>query len=166
MRIFEAVVTGIPERAGKPVAGGSAAEMREAFRQLDLLLKEAGVDRNAICTARLYLQDVRAEISGVNVVWKEYFGSHPVVRRAYGVELQSGMRVEGPFTAEVPQRPAAPRLAGRLAPHRTAISAACRRRWPNCACAARIRNRFSFAKLVLVFSDASIVRHYLQARPP
>jgi hypothetical protein len=35
-------------------------------------------------------------------VWKEYFGTHPVVRRAYGVELQSGMRIEAAFTAEVP----------------------------------------------------------------
>ena len=99
--IFEAVVTGIPDGSSRPVPGGAAAEMREAFRQLDLLLKEAGVDRNAICTARLYLQDVLADIAEVNVVWKEYFGSHPVVRRAYGVTLQSGMRVEAAFTAEV-----------------------------------------------------------------
>src|SRR5436190_24133982 len=97
-KIFEAVVTGIPDGQNKPVAGGAGAEMREAFRQLDLLLKEAGVDRTAICTARLYLQDVRAEVGAVNVVWKEYFGNHPVVRRAYGVELQSGMRIEAAFT--------------------------------------------------------------------
>lgn len=101
-RTFEAVVTGIPDGHSKPVAGGAAAEMREAFRQLDLLLKEAGIDRRAICTARLYLQDVRGEIADVNVVWKEYFGNHPVVRRAYGVELQAGMRIEAAFTAEVP----------------------------------------------------------------
>ena len=69
---------------------------------LDLLLAEAGVDRFAICTARLYLQDVRGEIGAVNAVWKEYFGSHPVCRRAYGVELQTGMRVEAAFTAEIP----------------------------------------------------------------
>ena len=101
-RVFEAVVTGIPDGESKPVPGGAAAEMREIFRQLDILLAAAGVDRNAVCTARLYLQDVRAEIASVNVVWKEYFGEHPVVRRAYGVELQSGMRVEAAFTAELP----------------------------------------------------------------
>lgn len=100
-RVFEAVVTGIPDGAPGPVEGGAAAEMREAFRQLDLLLAEAGVDRFAVCTARLYLQDVRADIGAVNEVWKEYFGSHPVCRRAYGVELQAGMRVEAAFTAEV-----------------------------------------------------------------
>jgi hypothetical protein len=29
-------------------------------------------------------------------------GTHPVVRRAYGVTLQAGMRVEAAFTAEIP----------------------------------------------------------------
>lgn len=101
-RVFEAVVTGIPDGSRAPVPGGAGAEMREAFRQLDLLLKEAGIDRSAICTARLYLHDVLADIKAVNVVWKEYFGTHPVVRRAYGVTLQSGMRVEAAFTAELP----------------------------------------------------------------
>jgi 2-iminobutanoate/2-iminopropanoate deaminase len=101
-RTFEAVVTGIPDGHARPVPGGAGAEMREAFRQLDFLLAEAGVDRRAICTARLYLADVLTDIAAVNGVWKEYFGSHPVVRRAYGVTLQSGMRVEAAFTAEVP----------------------------------------------------------------
>ena len=101
-RVFEAVVTGIPDGESRPVAGGAAAEMRECFRQLDLLLESAGVDRFAICPARLYLQDVLGEICEVNTVWKEYFGKHPVVRRAYGVQLQSGMRVEAAFTAELP----------------------------------------------------------------
>ncbi len=100
-RVFEAVVTGIPDGASRPVEGGAGAEMRECFRQLDLLLAEAGVDRYAVCTARLYLQDVVGEIGEVNRVWKEYFGSHPVVRRAYGVQLQAGMRVEAAFTAEL-----------------------------------------------------------------
>ena len=101
-RVFEAVVTGIPDGSHAPVSGGAAAEMREALRQLDLLLGLAGIDRLAICTARLYLQDVHADIAAVNEVWKEYFGSHPVCRRAYGVELQAGMRVEAAFTAELP----------------------------------------------------------------
>jgi enamine deaminase RidA (YjgF/YER057c/UK114 family) len=101
-RMLEAVVTGIPDGARTPVPGGAGAEMREAFRQLDLLLADAGVDRFAICTARLYLHDVLADIAAVNAAWKDYFGTHPVVRRAYGVTLQSGMRVEAAFTAELP----------------------------------------------------------------
>jgi enamine deaminase RidA (YjgF/YER057c/UK114 family) len=101
-RTFEAVVTGIPDGQSQPVPGGAAAEMREAFRQLDVLLQAAGVDRSALCTARLYLHDVLADIAEVNLVWKEYMGTHPVVRRAYGVTLQAGMRVEAAFTAEIP----------------------------------------------------------------
>lgn len=101
-RVFEAVVTGIPDGESRPVPGGAAAEMQECFRQLDILLAAAGVDRKAVCTARLYLADVLNEIAEVNIVWKQYFGSHPVVRRAYGVQLQSGMRVEAAFTAELP----------------------------------------------------------------
>lgn len=101
-RMFEAVVTGIPDGQREPVPGGAGAEMREAFRQLDLLLAEAGIDRKAICTARLYLHDVLADVAAVNVEWKAYFGSHPVVRRCYGVVLQSGMKVEAAFTAEMP----------------------------------------------------------------
>ncbi|MEX0670194.1 MAG: hypothetical protein WD060_07045 [Pirellulales bacterium] len=83
-KVFEAVITGIPDGSHAPVAGGAAAEMREAFRQIDLLLAEAGVDRFAICTARLSLQDVRGGIAAVNAVWKEYFGSHPICRRSIG----------------------------------------------------------------------------------
>ncbi len=101
-RVFEAVVTGIPDGHDRPVPGGPAAEMREAFRQLDALLAAAGIDRTAVCTARLYLADVLGDIGAVNIVWKEYFGTHPVVRRAYGVTLQAGMRVEAAFTAELP----------------------------------------------------------------
>jgi enamine deaminase RidA (YjgF/YER057c/UK114 family) len=101
-RVFEAVVTGIPDGQRTPVAGGAAAEMREAFRQLDVLLAQAGVDRRAVCTARLYLHDVLADVAEVNTVWKEYFADHPVVRRCYGVVLQAGMKVEAGFTAEIP----------------------------------------------------------------
>ncbi|MBZ2184939.1 MAG: RidA family protein [Bryobacter sp.] len=101
-RVFEAVVTCIPDGETQPVAGGAGAEMREIFRQLDLYLAAAGADRFAVCTARLYLADVLNDIAAVNAVWKEYFGQHPVVRRAYGVVLQSGMKVEAAFTAELP----------------------------------------------------------------
>lgn len=104
-RVFEAVVTGIPDGERQPVPGGTGAEMQEIFRQLDVLLAAAGIDRFAVCTARLYLQNVVADIGAVNVVWKEYFGQHPVVRRAYGVQLQSGMLVEAAFTAELETRP-------------------------------------------------------------
>ena len=85
--VMEAVLTGIPPGSNAPIAGGVGAEMREIFRQYDELLKEAGVDRTAVVSVRLYLQDVVRDIAEVNAIYREYFGSHPPNRRAYGVDL-------------------------------------------------------------------------------
>lgn len=101
-KVLETVLTGIPPGQDSPVEGGPAAEMREIFRQLDEILEEAGLDRTAICSARLYLAHVNRDIAEVNEVYKGYFGHHPPNRRAYGVELQKGMLVEAGFVAEFP----------------------------------------------------------------
>jgi 2-iminobutanoate/2-iminopropanoate deaminase len=101
-RLLEMVVTGIPDGADRPVPGGAAAEMREIFRQLDLLLAEVKLDRTHLASVRLYLQHVNRDIAAVNEVYREYFGSHPPCRRAYGVDLQAGMLVEAAFVAELP----------------------------------------------------------------
>jgi enamine deaminase RidA (YjgF/YER057c/UK114 family) len=99
-RTLETVLTGIPAGEKSPVPGGAAAELREIFRQLDEILAESGIQKTAIVSARLYLQDVLRDISEVNNAYKDYFGSHPPNRRAYGVNLQSGMLVEAAFVAE------------------------------------------------------------------
>ena len=96
-KMLETVLTGIPPTGDKPVAGGPGAEMSEIFRQL-----EVGLDKTAVCSARLYLQNVNQDIAAVNAVYQEYFGAHPPCRRAYGVDLQSGMLVEAGFVAEFP----------------------------------------------------------------
>lgn len=98
---FEAVLTGIRPGESKPVEGGVVAELEEIFRQLDELLAEAGVDRTAVASVRLYLADVLGDIAAVNEAYVEYFGSHPPNRRAYGVVLQSGMKIEAAFVAEL-----------------------------------------------------------------
>jgi 2-iminobutanoate/2-iminopropanoate deaminase len=102
-RVMEAVVTGIPDGSDKPIAGGAAEEMREIFRQLDVLLAAAGAVRESICSVRLYLADVNRDIAEVDAVYREYFGTHPPNRRAYGVTLQKGMLVEAAFVAELPE---------------------------------------------------------------
>jgi enamine deaminase RidA (YjgF/YER057c/UK114 family) len=102
-KIFEAVVTGIPDGSNSPVPGGAAAEMREIFKQLDSLLAQVGLNKNHICSARLYLQHVNRDIGEVNEVYKEYFGKHTPNRRGYGVDLQAGMLVEAAFVAEFPE---------------------------------------------------------------
>lgn len=100
-RVLETVITGIPRGAQAPIAGGVASEMREIFRQLDEVLAEAGIDKTAIASVRLYLQDVSRDIAAVNEVYREYFGAHSPNRRAYGVDLQVGMLVEAAFVAEI-----------------------------------------------------------------
>jgi 2-iminobutanoate/2-iminopropanoate deaminase len=99
---MEAVLTGIPPGSNIPVSGGAGAEMREIFRQYDELLREAGIDRTAVVSVRLYLQDVMRDIAEVNAIYREYFVGHPPNRRAYGVALQSGMLVEAAIVAELP----------------------------------------------------------------
>jgi enamine deaminase RidA (YjgF/YER057c/UK114 family) len=99
---LEAVITSIPPGQDKPVAGGAAVELREIFRQLDEILAMAGVEKTSIVSVRLYLQHLLRDIAEVNLAYKEYFAAHPPNRRAYGVDLQSGMLVEAAFVAELP----------------------------------------------------------------
>lgn len=101
-RTLETVLTGIPPGAVKPIAGGVHAELREIFRQLDGILAQAGVDKTAIASVRLYLQEVNRDIAAANEVYREYFGTHPPCRRAYGVDLQVGMLIEAAITVELP----------------------------------------------------------------
>jgi enamine deaminase RidA (YjgF/YER057c/UK114 family) len=100
-QVLETVLTGIPRGNRTPVPGGALAEMREIFRQLDLVLAEVGLTKLSIASVRLYLQDVNRDIAAVNEIYKEYFGSHAPNRRAYGVDLQVGMLVEAAFVAEI-----------------------------------------------------------------
>ena len=101
-RVLETVLTGMKPGTTTPVDGGAAMELREIFRQLDEILATAGVDKTSVCSARIYLQHVNRDVGEINIVWKEYFGTHPPHRRCYGVELQSGMLVEAGFVAELP----------------------------------------------------------------
>ena len=100
-RVLETVLTGIPKGGKTPVEGGAEAEINEIFRQLDGVLAKAGVDKESVVSARLYLQNVNEDIASVNKVYAKYFGTHPPNRRAYGVDLQSGMFVEAAFVAEL-----------------------------------------------------------------
>jgi 2-iminobutanoate/2-iminopropanoate deaminase len=101
-RTLETVLTPIPDGQTKPVEGGVALELREVFRQLDEVLARAGARKTSVVSARLYLQDVLRDIAAVNEVYKEYFGTHPPNRRAYGVNLQAGMLIEAAFVVEIP----------------------------------------------------------------
>ena len=99
---LEAVLTGIPPGGKAPVAGGVVAELHEIFNQLDDILATVGAKKAKAASVRLYLQHVLRDIAAVNAAYREYFGTHPPNRRAYGVDLQSGMLVEAAFVVELP----------------------------------------------------------------
>ena len=101
-KFLETVLVSIRPGESKPVEGGVQSEMQEIFRQLDELLTQVGVDKTAVTTVRLYVQDINRDIGAINEVYQKYFGQHPPVRRAYGVDLQRGMLVEAAFVAEIP----------------------------------------------------------------
>jgi enamine deaminase RidA (YjgF/YER057c/UK114 family) len=101
-RTPETLLTGIAPGEKFPVPGGPGAELPEIFRQWDKILASTGVDKTAIVSVRLYLQNVMRDIAEVNVIYKKYFGNHPPNRRAYGVDLQSAMLDEAAFVAELP----------------------------------------------------------------
>jgi enamine deaminase RidA (YjgF/YER057c/UK114 family) len=101
-KTLETVLTGIPPGEQNPVPGGVGDEFREILRQLDEILETLGLGRNAIVSGRLYLQHVVRDIGEVNAIYRDYFGSHPPNRRAYGVDLQSEMLIEAAFVAELP----------------------------------------------------------------
>ena len=102
-KVLETVLTGIPPGKAEPVPGGVAMEMKEIFRQLDAVLEEAGLSKNNLCSASIYLQNVIRDVDQINKVWQEYLGEHPLSRRCYGVDLQLGMLVEAAFVAEFPE---------------------------------------------------------------
>jgi len=102
-KILETVLTGIPPGKSEPISGGVAIEMKEIFRQLDAVLEKAGLSKENLCSACIYLEEVKRDVDQINEVWQEYLGDHPLSRRCYGVNLQAGMLVEAAFVAEFPE---------------------------------------------------------------
>jgi enamine deaminase RidA (YjgF/YER057c/UK114 family) len=88
---------------GRPVEGGVQEELLEIFRELNVILLQVGVSKNAIVSVRRYLADVNRDIAAANKTYAEYFVSHPPSRRAYGVTLQQGMQVGAAFVADLPE---------------------------------------------------------------
>jgi 2-iminobutanoate/2-iminopropanoate deaminase len=102
-KVLDTVLTGIPPGSSKPVSGGVASEMKEIFRQLDAVLAEAGLNKQNLCSASVYLQHLDRDVDAMNQVWQDYLVDHPLSRRCFGVNLQCGMLVEAAFVAEYPE---------------------------------------------------------------
>ena len=101
-RLLETVLVGFLPNSKQTPPGGVQAELRCIFEQLDQILDSQGVGRTAVASVRLYLEQVNKDIAAANEVYKEYFGDHKPSRRAYGVDLQHGLRIEAAFVVELP----------------------------------------------------------------
>ncbi len=87
----------------KEVPAGIAAQTKLALNNLDLLLREAGSDRNHVIQSRIYISDV--EYWGtVNQVYAEFFGDHRPARCIVpSRDLHFGCLVEIEATACLPK---------------------------------------------------------------
>lgn len=69
----------IDPETGKVPAGGIKEEARQALKNLDTVLKTAGVEKEKVLQCRVYIPDV-AYWSELNEVYAEYFGNHKPAR--------------------------------------------------------------------------------------
>lgn len=87
----------IDPETGRPAEGGVKAEAAQALKNLDLVLREAGTDKDHVLQCRVYIPDV-ALWGELNEAYAEYFQAHKPTRivvpsnRLYGgcqVEIEA-----------------------------------------------------------------------------
>lgn len=84
----------IDPETGKPAQGGFLSEARQALKNLDLVLTEAGITRSEVLSCRVYIPDV-ALWGDLNVAYAEYFGDHKPARIVVpSNQLYGGCHVE------------------------------------------------------------------------
>lgn len=87
---------GVDPHSGKVVTGGTQAEMRQVMKNLEIVLRGAGVTFAHVTMARIFLVDFAADYPVVNKIYAEHFaaGRYPA-RTTVGVTgLALGCRVE------------------------------------------------------------------------
>jgi 2-iminobutanoate/2-iminopropanoate deaminase len=90
----------IPLRAdGTMVEGGVQEQVTQVLKNLDAVLQEAGVARNQVAKATIFVTDLGA-FDIVNKAYGEYFGDHRPARSTVQVAaLPRGVQVEIEFIA-------------------------------------------------------------------
>jgi 2-iminobutanoate/2-iminopropanoate deaminase len=94
---------GVDPKTGKVVPGGTAAEMRQVMKNLEVVLRNAGVMFAQVTMARIFLVDFAADYPVANKIYAEYFaaGRYPA-RTTVGVTaLALGCRVEVDLIAKL-----------------------------------------------------------------
>lgn len=94
---------GVDPRTGQVAPGGTAAEMRQVMKNLEVVLRNAGMMFAQVTMARIFLVDFKADYPVVNKIYAEYFaaGRYPA-RTTVGVTgLALGCRVEVDLIAKL-----------------------------------------------------------------
>lgn len=69
----------VPMLNGEVVSGSITGQSRQAIQNLFSILKEAGYGPEHVVRCGVWLEDPR-DFSGLNAVFKEFFGEHPPAR--------------------------------------------------------------------------------------
>jgi len=76
------------------VPGGVEAETDQSLKNIESILKKAGIDYNNVVKTTVLLADIN-DWPKVNTLYQKYFSSHCPARAAYAVkELPKGARIE------------------------------------------------------------------------
>lgn len=90
---------GFDERENKVVAGGIEAETRKAIENLEIVLREGGMDLTHVVKVTAYLADIN-DYEKFNRVYGEYFSDHLPTRETVAVSgLALGAKIELSFIA-------------------------------------------------------------------
>ena len=71
-----------------------------AFRRMEEILAEAGLDRRHVVFVQIYLHNVDRDIEGFNAVWRDFFKGLSPGRCCVGASLLMDLLVEMTFIAD------------------------------------------------------------------
>lgn len=92
--VFTAGQVGIDPATGNIVEGGVEAETRQALKNVESILKEAGSSLDRVVKTTVFLADIN-DFSRMNGVYGEFFKENPPARSAFQVAaLPKGAAVE------------------------------------------------------------------------
>jgi 2-iminobutanoate/2-iminopropanoate deaminase len=75
---------GLDPKTGSLVEGGVEAETHQALRNLEDVLKSAGLSLQSVVKTTVFLKDIN-EFSQMNKIYGEYFTNEPPARSAFQV---------------------------------------------------------------------------------
>ena len=91
--VFGSGVVAVDPESGERLKGTLTSEAHRAFRNLQLVLEEAGSSLGRLVQVRAMIYD-RIEYDALNRVYREFFPKDPPARTTCGVQLSAGMKIE------------------------------------------------------------------------